>query len=92
MFYVYVLSNDNNRVLYIGVTNDLRRRVYEHKSEKIEGFTKEYHVHKLVYFEKYFDPIRAISREKQLKKWTRKKKDDLIDKMNPQREDLASRI
>lgn len=92
MYYIYILSNDNNRVLYIGITNDLRRRVFEHKSEKIDGFTIEYHVHKLVYYEAYSDPIRAIEREKQLKKWTRIKKDNLIDKINPKREDLANKF
>jgi len=61
MYYVYMLTNKSNSVLYIGVTNDLRRRLHEHKEEKIDGFTKKYHVHKLVYFEKYSEINVAIA-------------------------------
>ena len=75
--------------MYIGVTNDLRRRLYEHKNEQIEGFTKKYHVHKLVYFEEYSDISQAIEREKKLKKWRREKKDWLIRGLNPEMRDLA---
>ena len=74
MYYVYILTNKTDTVMYIGVTNDLRRRLYEHKNEQIEGFTKKYHVHKLVYFEEYSEINDAISREKQLKRWVRSKK------------------
>ena len=74
MYYVYILSNKTDRVMYIGVTNDLRRRLYEHKNELIEGFTKKYHVHKLVYFEEYPEINDAIAREKQLKHWIRAKR------------------
>ena len=74
MYYVYILTNKTDEVMYIGVTNDLRRRLYEHKNEQIEGFTKKYHVHKLVYFEEYSEINDAISREKQLKRWVRSKK------------------
>ena len=77
--YVYILTNKVNSVLYIGVTNDLKRRVYEHKQEQIDGFTKKYHITKLVYFEHFSDPYTAISREKQLKRWTRVKKNALIE-------------
>ena len=77
-------------VIYIGVTNDLMRRLYEHKSELIEGFTSKYHIHKLVYYESYRNAKDAIAREKQLKHWRRSKKNELIEKMNPFWEDLSS--
>ena len=88
-YYVYILSNKNNRVLYIGVTNDLRRRVYEHKNKLIKGFTSRYNVDKLVHYESTTDINSAIEREKQLKSWSRAKKEELINKNNPQREDLS---
>ena len=87
-YYVYVLTNQNNHVMYIGMTNDLKRRVYEHINEIYDGFTKKYHIHKLVYFEKYFHPQEAILREKQLKHWSRDKKIALIEKLNPKWDDL----
>ena len=83
MYYVYILTNTNNSVVYIGVTNDLKRRVYEHKTELIDGFTKRYHIHKLVYYEEYPDPYSAIKREKQLKGWNRERKNNLIETKNP---------
>ena len=89
MYYVYILTNKTDTVMYIGVTNDLRRRLYEHKNEQIEGFTKKYHVHKLVYFEEYSEVNDAIAREKQLKRWVRRKKDALINKTNPLWLDLS---
>ncbi len=64
MYYVYILTNKTNNVLYIGMTNNIKRRIYEHRSEMIDGFSKRYHTHKLVYFEEYEHPIEAISREK----------------------------
>ena len=73
-YYVYILTNKNNRVMYIGVTNDLERRLYEHRQELADGFTKRYHVHKLVYFEQTSDVHVALEREKQLKNWSRAKK------------------
>ena len=91
-YFVYILSNLLDTVLYIGVTNDLTRRVLEHKEEKIEGFTKRYHVHKLVYFEETSDIYSALSREKQLKGRTRAKKVALIEKENPEWKDLAQDI
>ena len=83
MYYVYILTNTNNSVVYIGVTNDLKRRVYEHKTELIDGFTKRYHIHKLIYYEEYSDPYSAIKREKQLKGWNRERKNNLIETKNP---------
>ena len=83
MYYVYILTNTTNSVMYIGMTNDLRRRLYEHKSEQIEGFTKKYHVHKLVYFEEYSEIKIAILGEKQWKGWTRAKKNRLVESKNP---------
>ena len=85
---MYLLSNSNDRVLYIGVTNDLIRRIWEHKQDLIEGFTKKYKVHKLVYYEEFSDPESAVRREKCIKKWNRKWKDKLINKMNPKWNDL----
>ena len=87
-YYTYILTNKNDTVLYIGVTNDLERRVAEHRSGKIPGFTQKYNCHKLVYFEEYSDIVQAIGREKQLKKWSRAKKEQLIDTKNKAREDL----
>jgi putative endonuclease len=87
-YYVYILASQRNDTLYIGVTNDLRRRVYEHKMDLVEGFTKRYKVHLLVYFEIYNNIKDAIIREKQLKKWNRKWKIGLIEKDNPEWRDL----
>ncbi|MBQ6115698.1 MAG: GIY-YIG nuclease family protein [Oscillospiraceae bacterium] len=86
---VYILTSRNDRVMYIGVTNDLTRRIYEHKQELIEGFTKRYHVHKLVYYEMTSDVKNAIEREKQLKHWVRAKKNALVETMNPEWKDLS---
>lgn len=86
---VYILTSRNDRVMYIGVTNDLTRRIYEHKQELIEGFTKRYHVHKLVYYEMTSDVKIAIEREKQLKHWVRAKKNALVETMNPEWKDLS---
>ena len=88
-YYVYMMTNEYNNVIYIGVTNDLARRVYEHKSGLIEGFTKQYNVHKLVWFESCHDVKMAIAREKQLKGWISSKKEELIQKMNPEWKDLS---
>jgi putative endonuclease len=89
MYVVYILSNWCDSVLYIGVTGNLPRRLYEHRNGLVDGFTKQYNVHKLVYFESTSDVYSAISREKQLKKWSRIKKNELISKMNPKWEDLS---
>ena len=87
-YYTYILTNKYNEVLYIGVTNDLARRVAEHRSGMIPGFTQKYNCHKLVYFEEYSEVEMAIAREKQLKKWSRPKKDTLIATMNKEWEEL----
>lgn len=80
--YIYLMSNQHNTVLYIGVTNDLTRRVAEHKAKINKGFTTQYNVDKLVYFETTFSIHDAISREKQLKNWKRDWKNDLVNKDN----------
>ncbi len=90
MYCVYILTNNTNNVMYIGVTNDLYRRLHEHKTEQIMGFTKKYHIHKLVYFEEYSDPNTAIAREKQLKHWSRAKKNALVESKNPNWDDWST--
>lgn len=82
-YYVYILTTKLNKVLYIGVTNNLYRRLEEHKLKINRGFTKQYNLNKLVYYEKYYSPMQAIKREKQLKNWKREWKLDLIKEMNP---------
>jgi putative endonuclease len=86
--YVYILTNDSDKVLYTGVTSDLVKRVYEHKEKMVEGFTKKYNVDKLVYYEVSDGIEEAILREKQIKAGSRKKKIDLIKSMNPGFKDL----
>ena len=88
-YYVYLLTNWNNQVMYVGVTNDLERRIYEHKNKLVDGFTKKYNVEKLVYFETTSDVLVAIEREKQIKKWRREKKNQLVVEMNPEWKDLS---
>jgi putative endonuclease len=88
-YYVYLMTNWNDRVMYLGVTNDLMRRVYEHKNKLVKGFTKKYNVDKLVYFEETADVLSAIAREKEIKKWRRHKKDSLVQRVNPNWRDLA---
>jgi putative endonuclease len=91
-FYVYILASRIGGTLYIGVTNDLIRRVGEHRLELVEGFTKKHDVHRLVYFEQFDDIENAIRREKRLKKWNRAWKVSLIEKDNPNWIDLYPRI
>ena len=88
-YYVYILTNAYDTVMYIGVTNNLERRLYEHKNKLIKGFTERYNVHKLVYFETSTDIHAAIEREKQLKGWRREKKNALVETMNPEWRDLS---
>jgi putative endonuclease len=88
-YFVYILASQKNGTLYIGVTNDLGWRVFEHKHGLVDGFTKKYKIHKLVYFEQTNDINSAIVREKQLKKWNRKWKIKLINKLNPAWRDLS---
>lgn len=87
-YYVYLLASERNGTLYVGVTSDLIRRVYEHKNNLVGGFTEKYHVHRLVYFEVTEDIHSAIKREKQIKKWNRAWKIELIEKNNPEWKDL----
>lgn len=88
-YYVYILTNWNHKVMYIGVTNNLERRIYEHKHKLVEGFTQKYNVNKLVYFEETSDVLSALEREKEIKKWRREKKDALVLKANEQWKDLS---
>ena len=88
--YVYILSNDTNVCLYTGVTNDLVRRLYEHKNNlDPQSFTAQYHIHKLVYYEESSDAYAAITREKQIKGWNRKRKNKLIESINPHWRDMS---
>ena len=87
-YYVYIMTNKNNRVLYTGITNDLKRRVYEHREKLVSGFTGKYNVTKLVYYEILEDPENAILREKQIKAGSRQKKIDLIKSFNQEWNDL----
>ena len=91
-YYVYILANKNNSTIYIGVTNDLVRRIYEHKNNVVKGFTQKYNVHKLVYFEQTENIENAIIREKQLKNYSRERKEELINNVNPNWEDLYQYI
>ncbi|MEK7611020.1 MAG: GIY-YIG nuclease family protein [Patescibacteria group bacterium] len=87
-YFVYILASRKNGTLYVGVTSNLIKRIWEHKRDLVEGFTKKYNIHSLVYYEMYDDPNSAIAREKQLKKWERKWKLELVEKDNPQWRDL----
>ena len=85
---VYIMASKANGTLYIGVTSDLPKRTWEHKNDSVEGFTKRYEVHRLVYYELHGDMLSAIEREKQLKKWNRAWKLELIESQNPDWKDL----
>ena len=92
-YYVYILSNTTNVAIYVGITRDLIRRVYEHKNHADPtSFTARHHIHKLVYYESTTDVTAAIEREKQIKGWNRKRKNKLVENMNPQWEDLYDKI
>lgn len=91
-YYIYILSNFKRNVLYTGVSNNLTRRVWEHKQGLAKGFTQKYKLHYLVYYEVFNDPKAAIEREKQIKSWSRNSKDKLILKSNPSLEDLYEKI
>lgn len=91
-YYVYILTNFTNNVLYTGITNDLIRRVYEHKNKLIDGFSGKYNVNKLVYYEVFQDPENAINREKAIKNLLRRKKFELIKALNPLLEDLYTSL
>ena len=91
-YYVYIMASKRNGTLYIGVTNDLIRRVYEHKTNVVEGFTEKYRVHKLVYWEQSDSVESALQREKQLKRWNRQWKIALIEKENSNWEDMYEQL
>jgi putative endonuclease len=90
IFYVYILQSASRRALYIGMTNNLRHRVFQHKTHQNEGFTDDYNATRLVYWEKYESVGKAIAREKQLERWRREKKLWLVETMNPKWRDLAA--
>ena len=91
-YYVYILASRKDGATYIGVTNDLVRRFYEHRIKAVPGFTSKYNIARLVWFEIYDDPISAIAREKELKKWKRNRKVQLIEAQNPEWDDLYESI
>jgi len=91
-YYVYILASRRDGAIYVGITNDLVRRVYEHRIKAVPGFTTKYNITRLVWFEIYDDPVSAISREKELKKWKRDWKVQLIEKDNPDWDDLYESI
>ena len=91
-YYVYIITNKYNTTIYVGVTNNLARRIYEHKNKLVEGFSSKYNLNKLIYFECTENVESAIIREKQIKNYSRAKKELLIEKMNPSREDLYESI
>ncbi|HGY54546.1 MAG TPA: GIY-YIG nuclease family protein [Caldithrix abyssi] len=88
-YFVYIMTNWNDKVMYVGMTNNIVRRVYEHKNKLIDGFTKKYNIIKLVYYETFQDVRLAIEREKQIKKWRREKKNNLVNTLNPEWRDLS---
>ena len=90
--YIYILTNKNNTTLYVGVCEDIIKRVGQHKQKFVDGFTKKYNLSKLVYYEQYEDISEAIKREKQLKGGSRKKKEDLVVKMNSEWRDLYEEL
>ncbi len=91
-FYVYILASEKNGTLYVGITSDLIKRIYEHKNNIVKGFTEKYKVHKLVYYEECSDIYEAIQRKKQVKRWYRKWKIELIENFNPEWEDLYYKL
>jgi putative endonuclease len=91
-YYVYILASRKDGAIYVGITNDIVRRIYEHRIKAVRGFTSKYNITRLVWFEIYDDPISAISREKELKKWKRAWKVQLVDAQNPQWNDLYESI
>ncbi len=91
-YYVYIITNKKRGTLYIGVTNNLKRRIYEHKNELVDGFSKKYHLHKLVFYETLNSIYNAIDMEKKMKKWNREWKIKLIEDLNPDWNDLYEQI
>jgi putative endonuclease len=92
VYFVYIIASKRNRTLYVGVTNNRIRRVYKHRNDIIQGFTKKYSLHRLVYYEQTNDIYSAIQREKSLKKWNRKWKIKLSEKFNPNWDDLYDEV
>jgi putative endonuclease len=92
MYYVYITTNKSRSVLYTGVTNNLQRRIFEHKNKLISGFTKRYNVDLLVYYEEYSNPQEAIAREKSIKNLVRRKKEILVSSINPDWLDLSEKL
>jgi len=90
--YIYFMSNRYNKVLYVGITSNLIKRIWEHKNKVVDGFTKRYNLNKLVYYEIYDDIETAINREKQIKSWPRKRKIELIHSLNPHWDDLYEKL
>ena len=91
-FFVYMMTNRSRVVLYVGVTNSLERRLWYHDNASSRSFVKRYKVDRLVYYETYYDARDAIAREKEIKKWRREKKNDLVRKLNPKWEDLGKKL
>jgi len=91
-YYVYIIASRKDGAIYIGVTNNIVRRIYEHRTKAVKGFTSKYNIMRLVWFQIYHDPISAISREKELKKWKRSWKVQLIEARNPRWNDLYESI
>ena len=91
-YYIYILANELNVAIYVGVTNDLVRRVYEHKNNVVKGYTSRYNIHNLVYYEIVNNSLSAIEREKQIKALSRRKKNDLVGRFNPKWIDLYDSI
>ena len=91
-YYIYIMTNRTNTVLYTGVTSDLKKRIWEHKEKIVKGFTEKYNINKLIYFEIFNDPENAILREKQIKAGSRNKKIELIKKNNPEWKDLYNKL
>ncbi len=91
-FYVYMMTNKSRVVLYTGITNSLEVRVWQHRHARRDGFTKNYHVDRLVYYESFDDPRDAISREKEIKGWRRSKKNTLVERLNPKWDDLSTML
>ena len=91
-YYVYIITSNNSKVLYIGITNNLRKRVYEHKAKLVNGFSKRYNLNRIIYYEMFEDVNEAIKREKQMKNYSREKKEELIDGFNKNWKDLYNEL
>ena len=90
IYYIYIATNQRNTVLYTGVTSNLERRIQEHRLKMIKGFTSKYNIDKLIYYETFENPVKAIAREKEIKGWTRIKKEVIIERINPEYKNLVN--